>query len=303
VADQEQKYLVKGLYQKLGEDKIRITELPVGTWTMPYITFLEGLMDGSTDKAGKKIAPSIKDFTSVCTEVAVDITVQFAKGRLAELESTTDASGQINGLEKLLKLTTTISTTNMHMFDHQCRLKKYATVEHVIEDFYGVRIEMYGKRKAHLVDELRKKLVKLSNRAKYILETLDGSIDLRKKTGQQITDLLTSRGFALIDGDFKYLIKMPMDSVSEENVAHIMKEKGDAEQALAQLLATTVEQMWLQELDVLSREYAGYKLKRERIQAGSTATGAGGGPKNKVVNKMTNKVVKIHKKVVATTPK
>jgi len=107
------------------------------------------------------------------------------------------------------------------------------------------------------------------------------------------------------------LIKMPMDSVSEENVAHIMKEKGDAEQALAQLLATTVEQMWLQELDVLSREYAAYKLKRERIQAGSTATGSGSGAKNKVVNKMTNKVVnkmtnkvvKIQKKVVATTPK
>jgi DNA topoisomerase-2 len=221
-----------------------------------------------------------------------------AKGRLAELESTTDVSDQINGLEKLLKLTTTISTTNMHMFDHECRLKKYATVEQVIEDFYGVRIEMYGKRKAYLVDELRKKLVKLSNRAKYILETLDGTIDLRKKTGQQITDLLTSRGFVLIDGDFKYLIKMPMDSVSEENVAHILKEKGDAETALAQLLATTVEQMWLQELDVLSREYAAYKTKRERIQAGRAASGSGsGGPKNKVISK----VIKIQKKVVASS--
>jgi DNA topoisomerase-2 len=294
VADQEQKYLVKGLYQKVGEDKIQITELPVGTWTMPYITFLEGLMDGSTDKAGKKIAPSIKDFTSVCTEVSVDITVQFAKGRLAELESTTDTSGQVNGLEKLLKLTTTISTTNMHMFDHECKLKKYATVEQVIEDFYGVRIDMYGKRKAYLVEELRKKLVKLSNRAKYILETLDGRIDLRKKTGQQITDLLTSRGFVLIDGDFKYLIKMPMDSVSEENVAHILKEKGDAEVALSQLLATTVEQMWLQELDNLSREYGVYRTKRERIQSGSERTGGGQKKQNKVVNK----VIKIQKKVV-----
>jgi hypothetical protein len=87
---------------------------------------------------------------------------------------------------------------------------------------------------------------------------------------------------------------MPMDSVSEENVAHILKEKGDAEAALAQLLATTVEQMWLQELDVLAREYAAYKTKRERIQAGSSASS-----ETKKV-RAVNRVVKIQKKVVAT---
>jgi DNA topoisomerase-2 len=51
----DQKFLIKGLYEKISDDKIRITELPVGTWTMPYISFLESLMDGtSVDKNGKK---------------------------------------------------------------------------------------------------------------------------------------------------------------------------------------------------------------------------------------------------------
>jgi len=45
----EKKYLIKGRWEQTAEDKIRITELPVGTWTMPYISFLEGLVDGSTD--------------------------------------------------------------------------------------------------------------------------------------------------------------------------------------------------------------------------------------------------------------
>ena len=83
----ENKYLVKGLYEKVADDKIRIVELPVGSWTMPYTTFLETLMDGTmVDKEGKKIPPSIKDFTSICTEVSVDITVQFPKGRIQELD-------------------------------------------------------------------------------------------------------------------------------------------------------------------------------------------------------------------------
>jgi DNA topoisomerase-2 len=280
----EQKYLIKGCYEKLGEDKVRITELPVGSWTMPYTTFLETLMDGSTDKAGKKIAPTIKDFTSVSTEVTVDFTVVFPKGKLSELEASSDANG-CNGLEKLLKLFTTVSTTNMHMFNSECKLHKYATVEEIIDDFYGVRMDLYKKRKAHLVEAMEKKLVKLSNRARYIQETLKGTVDLRCKKADQVTELLTGMNFAQLDGDFKYLIKMPMDSVTEENVANIMKEKTDTEAELAALKAKTLEKMWLDELDELEKQYTIYKAKRVHIQAGSKGTTVDKKKVNKLVVK------------------
>jgi DNA topoisomerase-2 len=289
----EQKYLIKGVYEKLAEDKIRITELPVGTWTMPYVTFLEGLMDGGVDKAGKKIAPAIKDFTSVCTEVAVDITVVFAKGRLDELLANVDSATGINGLEKLLKLTTTESTTNMHMFDAECKLHKYRTVEEIIDDFSKVRLEMYGKRKAYLVKDMQHRLVKLSNRARYILANLDGSVDLRKKTAAQVSELLIALKFDQIDGDFKYLIKMPMDSVTQENVDKALKEKADTERELATLQATSLETMWLSELANLEKEYDVYKTKRELIQSGSAA-GVTKVKKPKVVN--SPKVINIAKK-------
>jgi DNA topoisomerase-2 len=267
----EQKYLVKGCYEKIADDKIRITELPVGTWTMPYTTFLETLMDGSTDKAGKKIAPTIKDFTSVSTEVSVDFTVVFPKGKLADLEASKDANG-CNGLEKLLKLFTTVSTTNMHMFNSDRKLHKYANVDEVIDDFYTVRMDLYKKRKAHLVKDMEKKLVKLSNRARYIHETLKGTVDLRRKKADEVTQLLTTMNFALLDGDFKYLIKMPMDSVTEENVAHIMKEKADTDAELEALKAKTLEKMWLDELEELEKQYGLYKNKRVQIQDGKGTT-------------------------------
>jgi DNA topoisomerase-2 len=259
----EQKYLVKGVYEKTGEDKIRITELPVGTWTMPYITFLEGLADGGVDKAGKKIPPALKDFTSICTEMIVDITVVFPKGKLVEFESAVDDLG-VNGIEKLLKLTTTMSTTNMHMFNHEFKLHKYAKVEEIIDDFYHVRMGVYEKRKISLVKEMQKKLVKLSNRARYILETLEGTVDLRRKNAQQVNELMMARKFDMLDGDYKYLIKMPMDSVTQENVAHIVKEKEETEKELEILKATTLEKMWLLELDEFEREYAVYKKRRNK---------------------------------------
>ena len=268
------KYLTKGVYEKIDTDKIRITELPVGSWTMPYISFLEGLADGTTDKSGKKIPPSIRDFTSLSTEVSIDITVVFPRGKLTDIESKIDSVTGINGVEKMLKLTSSVSSTNMHMFNKDCKLRKYATVEEIIDDFYDVRLETYSKRKKHLIKDLENKLVKLSNRARYIQKNLDGTIDLRRKKADEVNALLTGMEFVKIDGDFKYLIKMPMDSVTQENVDKIMKEKGDAETELDVLKKTTLEKMWLSELDTLKKEYEKYKAVRESIQKGEVKTAA-----------------------------
>lgn len=276
----EHKYLIKGCYEKIGEDSIRITELPIGTWTMPYITFLEGLMDGATDKTGKKIPPTIRDFTSICTEVAIHIVVTFPRGKLSELEEGTE---EINGVEKLLKLTTTVSTTNIHMFNKDFKLHKYTSIEEILGEFYDVRYATYQKRKDYLLGNMQKLLKKLSNRARYILAVLDGSIDLRKKSNEEVTTLLNSQSYDMLEGDYKYLTKMPMDSVTNENVKTILKEKEDTEKEWAILRETSVETIWLRELGMLETEYAKYKTYREKIQ--NVGSGNKDAKKNTVVKK------------------
>jgi len=242
----DDKYLIRGKYERVGDDKIRIVELPVGAWTMPYLAYLDELLEGGVDKEGKKVAPTLKDVVNLSTEVVVDITVQFPKGKLAQMS--TDA------LEKMLKMTTTVSTTNMHLFDAHRKLHKYGSIEEIIDAFFITRLDMYIKRKASLVAAMRALLVRLSNRARYILEVLSGVVDLRKKTNQQVVEMLEGFRYDKIDGDYKYLIKMPMDSVTEEHVAKIVQEKADTERELEALLATTVEQIWLRELEQLDKE-------------------------------------------------
>ena len=284
---EENKFMIKGCYEKVSDDKIRITELPVGTWTMPYTSYLETLVDGVVDnKTGKRGSPQLRDFSSTCTEVSVDILIVFPRGKLNDLESNTDANG-CNGVEKLLKLQTTVSTTNMHMFDKDCRLHKYRSVQEIIQEFYGVRLNAYTKRKDYQLNEMRHKLVRLSNRAKYIQENLSGTIDLRRMKTEAVSELLTSKNYDKIDGDFKYLVKMPMDSVTEENVANIMNEKETTEKNIETLIKTSVETIWHRELTTLDKEYDKYKLQREKIQMGS-------GEKNTA--KKTGKKVKIVRK-------
>jgi hypothetical protein len=59
---------------------------------------------------------------------------------------------------------------------------------------------------------------------------------------------------------------MPMDSVTQENVDAIMKEKADTEAALETLKGTSCETMWMRELVNFEAEYGKYKMAREAIQ-------------------------------------
>lgn len=54
-----------------------------------------------------------------------------------------------------------------------------------------------------------------------------------------------------MNDSYHYLIKMSMDSVSAENVAHLESELAKLEEEKRILLTMTEKQMWLNELDDL----------------------------------------------------
>ena len=261
------KYLIRGVYEKVGNDSIRITELPIGTWTDDYKKFLEDLIDSKKTASKKKssTAGMVRDYTDMSTDKVVDITIQLAKGSIEILESETHEYG-LNGIEKSFKLYTTNTTSNMHMFDAAEKLKLYKNVYEIMDDYFDTRMAVYVKRKQYIIDSLNAELVVLSNRAKYIQENLDETIDLRRKKKDEIITLLKSKNYDMVDEDedYKYLVKMPMDSVSEENVAKIMKSHEDKMTELELCITTTESQMWITELGTLNQKYNDYKSAREK---------------------------------------
>ena len=285
----DDKVLIKGIYEKIAIDKIRVTELPVGYWTEDFKELIEYWINPGEDKEKNKIPPIIKDYEDMSKDTNVDFTIIFVKGKLEEIEKSKGDYG-CNGLEKLLKLYTTNTTTNMHLFDANDTLQKYEKVSDIIDSYYDVRLKLYQTRKDYMIKSLEKVLIRLTNRAKYIKENLDGTIDLRKKNKEQVNQMLESKGYYKImdndenDYNYKYLIKMPMDSVTEENVERLNKEHGDKEAELEIIKNTTINKMWLNELNELKKQYIEYKEERILLN---------GSPKKKVVSKISlKKVVK-----------
>ena len=288
------KFLFKGKYEKMDTDKIKVTELPVGYWTEDFKELLNELQnDSDKDKDGKKVASIVKDVFENYTDTTVEFIISFSKGKLQELESVKCDNGS-NGLEKLLKLYSTSSTTNMNLFTSEDKLKKYDSVEEIIDDYFDIRLEYYEDRKDFMIESLEKELMILSNKAKYIQELLDGTIDLRKKKKQEIIDMIKGKEYDAIESDeeFKYLVKMPMDSVSEENVEKLLKEHHAKQDELERINSTTIETMWLSELEILEHEYQEYQKERELSQSGDTTLNK----KKKTVAKVLGGAKKVIKK-------
>ena len=285
------KYLIKGCYTILDDKKIRITELPVGTWTEDYKKFIEQLIEpvakkssdaaggGSASAAAAAAIQLVKDYNDMSTDAIVDITLTMMPNIIATYRNKVVEHG-CTMLEKCLGLYTTQSTTNMNMFDANEKLKKYNTPEEIVDDYYPVRIEYYQKRKAYLMDALKKELLVLSNRARYISEILDDTIDLRRKTTAMMVQILKDRKYDVQttdDGDlgsagYKYLLKLPMDSVSEENVEKLCMEKEKKEKELAHLESKTTENLWQDDLAELEEEYGKF-VERSGGEEGGTPTG------------------------------
>jgi DNA topoisomerase-2 len=168
-----------------------------------------------------------------------------------------DADAGTNKLEKILGLFTTQSTTNMNLFDAREKLRKYATIYDIIEDYYKERLSLYSKRKTAMLAQLGNELRLLTNRARYIQEVLDDTLELRRQTKDAIFAKMMEHGYEHIDGDteFKYLLKMPMDSVTDENVKTLIAERDTKRIQHDELMVTSIQTLWSRDLDELEREY------------------------------------------------
>ena len=272
-----QKYLLRGNFKVLSVDTIQITELPIGTWTLQYKTFLESLME---DKTKKPVVKKIKD---MCTDSLIDFTVTFHPGVLSTLISKKDKNiKEINMLEKTLRLYTTKSSTNMNLFDNEQKLKKYSTIKDIIDIYYPVRYQGFIDRKKHMLKELLRIIKVLSNKARFIEEQCENIIDLRKKKKQIVIELLQNRNYDIVDDDkeYKYLRTMTFEQLEEENIEKLRNQCDEKKKIYDELMKKTPEELWLADLKCFDKNYilyleerkariAGKKLKRKKKSAKS----------------------------------
>jgi DNA topoisomerase-2 len=239
-------YLLKGVYEVTSQAKeiIRITELPVGTWLESYKIHLEKCMNIEKNKNG-----FIKEYSDQSTDKTIDITITFVKGTMQPLLNT-NIEPNVNGIEKALNLVTTKKTSNMHVFDENQRLIKVSSAKEMIDLFLPLRRKYYVDRKTRKLNALQRECTILHNKARFILEQCNDTIDLRRKKKDIVVSLLKNSKYDVIDEDteYKYLRNMPIDSVIEENIDILTSQRDQKQTEYKILKSTTIEKIWMNDI-------------------------------------------------------
>ena len=102
-------------------------------------------------------ADVVKDIKENHTETTVLFTIRLTPDGVVACN--TEAK-----LVKLFKLRSSISTSNIHMFNMEGQIHKYHGPEHLLRDFYEVRLNFYTKRKEHLLKLLGEEHARLANK-------------------------------------------------------------------------------------------------------------------------------------------
>ncbi|KAL4133118.1 hypothetical protein PRIC2_003440 [Phytophthora ramorum] len=277
-------FVSRGSVQQVNTSTLRVTELPVGKWVEDYKKFLWDLI-------GKK---AIRSFSEHHSERDVRFDISMTRSDLAKYaadaakEDDSDDAGDSEALVKLLRLEAPLSTSNMHAFNADGQLVKYETSEDVLRDFYGVRRNLYSKRKQHLEQRQTKDVLRLSNRIRFIQEVSFGSLQkiLKERIPKaELVELLKENGFAsaaafkeeAIDHvgdlglaavgrvqndaaetveinaseDYDYLLNTSLMSFTKEFTDRLQKEHDTKQDKLQQLQAMTSTQIWRSELERL----------------------------------------------------
>jgi DNA topoisomerase-2 len=159
-------YSVVGTIEQIDDSTVVISELPVGRSTTDYKQFLESVLIGnpaastaaSSTEGGASCPAFIKDFKENHTDTTVLFTVTVPPEKLVEINA------EKGGLIKKFKLESSVSTTNMHLFDENGVIVKYDSVHTILSAFFDIRSGFYQKRKVQLVAKLTEEWDKLDNK-------------------------------------------------------------------------------------------------------------------------------------------
>ena len=104
---------------------------------------------------------------NTATRVHIELSVDDQKIRAAASITNKKKKMTLERLEKILGISEIVSTTNMHLFDANMAMKRFATPEAILEHFFRHRLRAYHRRKAHQVAEMESRVIELQNKARY----------------------------------------------------------------------------------------------------------------------------------------
>ena len=235
VSEEPNRFITTGVWKRI-VNTIEITELPIGKWIQNYKEFLDNLLETN----------EILDYKNNSDDKRVSFKVVFQKTIIDELESK-------NEITKKLKLTSVINTSNMHVFDENCSIRKISCPEEIIYRFYLVRKEHYNARKKYLVEKLESEHSLLESKIRFIKHVIEEKIVIFNKKRDFIINQISQITPPLlkVNNSWNYLLDLKIYTLTSERIYELETKMKSMSSELEILKETVIESLWISELKAL----------------------------------------------------
>ena len=210
------KWSCSGTYNRCPRrgDTTIITELPVGTFTEPFIVKLKAL-------------PSVTRVVSRCDDLKVHIECRVSSS---------------DDLKKIM--TTSIAHKNLHLLDRDGHLRRFNSTGEILRYFVDVRLDYYAKRKAAQLVDLDKKIANKIVFARFVHAVLD----------KGIVAFSTDATAFMLDhdlGEHQALTKTPLLDISERQIAKTEADIKTLQAKKESINGLSPKHMYLKDIEAL----------------------------------------------------
>ena len=224
---QEGKYITSGKYE-LKNKVLTITELPIGKWTNDYKEYLDSLVD-----------TTIKSYENHSTETTI----------MFKILLKTEISESKEYIEKEFKLTSLLSTTNMHLFDHDQNIKKYISPVHIIKDFCRQRLIKYEERRLHIIKELSENIKSIEIKILFIDLVINDKIVIFKRKLPEIHQDL--KRYGIEETYYNELLGTPLQNFTDEKHKELCNKQKAMKDELVLFNKQTSSDLWISDINKL----------------------------------------------------
>ena len=241
-----------GVYHIEGTN-VRITELPPHTWMSDYKKWIEEHLVGNDSKK------FVSEVVIHGTDTDIDILIKCH----------TNANLANRNLEEELHLKEHVSINLMHLFDKNGKLQHFTTPHEIVKHHAECRRSLYRKRLDYQICEWQKKITIAQNKSRFIHALRTRALCVEKHTRQQLKEWLDKEEYNRVGDEpnhFDYLIQqIGIAMMTNDGNNSLVQDVDKYEKELDTLKSTTVDQLWLHELDALELEFPKYieKLSSE----------------------------------------
>lgn len=175
-----------------------------------------------------------------------------------------------NSVTNVLELIQRKPFSGLVAFNTDGQITQYPNEIVMFNEWAVKREELYQQRHEMIVQRYESDILKLRNKVRFVDAMTNESLasDLSTMSNAEVNEYLTNQRYDMFGDSFAYLLDIPARQLSRENIERMKREMSKLESECETYKRTTIEDIWLSELQTLEDEWNTLRDKMDAADRG-----------------------------------